>query len=219
MSETIKAEKPAKDDQQQFWQMAIETWRTSGMSVRQFCTKEGLSEPSFYSWRKKLTGSDTESESLDTSPFIEVSMPQSNPTVIELLLTSGNTLRIPAGADSTTLSTVLSVAYSGRIEVIRRKIRDGMSQRAVARELGCSRNTVATNTPCQPQSKAGEEIRTLDFQLGKLSDYRCNVFYNKHLQHLPTALAVNLEVISSTLCGVESIKSRHFIPEVLQKFR
>ena len=109
MSETIKTEKPAKDDQQQFWQMAIETWRTSGMSVRQFCTKEGLSEPSFYSWRKKLTGSDTESESLDTSPFIEVSMPQSNPTVIELLLTSGNTLRMPTGADSTTLSMVLSV--------------------------------------------------------------------------------------------------------------
>jgi transposase len=28
-------------------------------------------------------------------------------------------------------------------EIIRRKVRDGMSQRAVARELGCSRNTVA----------------------------------------------------------------------------
>jgi len=109
MSETIKTEKPAKDDQQQFWQMAIETWRVSGLSIRQFCKQEGLTEPAFYIWRKKLTGSDTESENLDTLPFIEVSMPQSNPTGIELLLTSGNTLRIPAGADSTTLSTVLSV--------------------------------------------------------------------------------------------------------------
>jgi len=112
MSETIKAEKPTKDDQQQFWQMAIETWRTSGMSVRQFCTKEGLSEPSFYLWRKKLAGDDSERDNQDkaeSSTFIEVAMPQNNSAVIELLLTSGNTLRIPAGADSTTLSTVLSV--------------------------------------------------------------------------------------------------------------
>ncbi len=109
MSETIKAEKPAKDDQQQFWRMAIETWQASGLSVRQFCKQEGLQEPAFYIWRKKLTGSDTESENLDTSPFIEVSMPRNNPAAMELLLTSGNTLRIPADINAATLSTVLSV--------------------------------------------------------------------------------------------------------------
>ena len=112
MSETIKTEKPAKDDQQQFWRMAIETWQASGLSVRQFCKQEGLQEPTFYSWRKKRTGDDSEQEDQHKpkpSAFIEVSMPQSNPTVIELLLTSGNTLRMPTGADSTTLSMVLSV--------------------------------------------------------------------------------------------------------------
>ena len=112
MSETIKTEKPTKDDQQQFWQMALETFKSSGLSVRQFCTKEGLSEPSFYSWRKKLAGDDSEQEDQrkpEPSAFIEVAMPQNTPAAIELLLTSGNTLRIPAGVDSTTLSTVLSV--------------------------------------------------------------------------------------------------------------
>jgi len=112
MSENIKAEKPAKDDQQQFWQMALETFKSSGLSVRQFCTKEGLSEPSFYSWRKKLAGDGSEQEDQrkpEPSAFIEVAMPQNTPAAIELLLTSGNTLRIPAGVDSTTLSTVLSV--------------------------------------------------------------------------------------------------------------
>ena len=44
----------SKDDQHQFWQMAIETWRSSGLTIRQFCKQEGLSEPSFYSWRKRL---------------------------------------------------------------------------------------------------------------------------------------------------------------------
>ena len=113
MSETIKTEKPVKDDQQQFWQMALETFKSSGLSVRQFCTKEGLSEPSFYSWRKKLAGDDSEQEDQrkpEPSAFIEVAMPQNTPAAIELLLTSGNTLRIPAGVDSATLSMVLSVA-------------------------------------------------------------------------------------------------------------
>lgn len=112
MSETIKAEKPAKDDQQQFWQMAIETWKSSGLSVRQFCKEESLSEPSFYSWRKRLAGDDSEQEDQhkpEPSAFIEVAMPQNTSAVIELLLTSGNTLRIPADINAATLSTVLSV--------------------------------------------------------------------------------------------------------------
>jgi len=50
-------------EQQQFWQMAIETWRSSGLSIRQFCKQEGLSEPSFYSWRKKLTKRDKPEDS------------------------------------------------------------------------------------------------------------------------------------------------------------
>jgi len=98
-------------DQEQFWRMAIETWQASGLSVRQFCAGEGLSEPSFYSWRKKLTGGDTQHDSQDKPEplaFIEVAMPQSNPAVIELTLTSGNTMRVYTGADTTILSNVLS---------------------------------------------------------------------------------------------------------------
>jgi hypothetical protein len=112
MSETIKAEKPTKDDQQQFWRMAIETWQASGLSIRQFCKQEGLPEPAFYSWRKKLAGDDSEQDNQDkaeSSAFIEVAMPQNASAAIELLLTSGNTLRIPADINAATLSTVLSV--------------------------------------------------------------------------------------------------------------
>jgi len=101
-------------DQQQFWQMAIETWRISGLSVRQFCDNEGLTEASFYSWRKKLsTGVNGDNKQdkpkSSQSEFIEVTIPSNNSAAVELLLTSGNTLRIPAGVDSATLSTVLSV--------------------------------------------------------------------------------------------------------------
>jgi len=111
----MSMEQKSDTDQQQFWQMVIEAWQTSGLSVRQFCKDEGLSEPQFYQWRKKLTGGDSVTDKQNNpkpsgSEFIEVKIPQNNIAAIELLLTSGNTLRIPAGADSTTLSMVLSVA-------------------------------------------------------------------------------------------------------------
>ena len=101
-------------DQEQFWRMAIETWQASGLSVRQFCTNEGLSEPSFYAWRKKLAGGSVQDEKDKPEPsaFIEVAIPRSNSAAVELLMTSGNTLRIPAGVDTATLSTVLSVVRS-----------------------------------------------------------------------------------------------------------
>ena len=105
-------EQKSGTDQHQFWQMVIETWKSSELSVRQFCTREGLSEPSFYSWRKKLVGDDSEQEDQrqpEPSAFIEVAMPQNTSAAIEFLLTSGNTLRIPAGVDSAALSMVLSV--------------------------------------------------------------------------------------------------------------
>lgn len=100
-------------EQQQFWQMAVETWRSSGLSVRQFCRQEGLSEPSFYSWRKKLTnvnkpapGNPKEPASSD---FIKVSLPQSHSAGLELVLSSGNTLRIGPSADSKTLTRAITV--------------------------------------------------------------------------------------------------------------
>ncbi len=107
-------EQKSDTDQLQFWQMVIETWQSSGLSVRQFCAKEGLTEASFYFWRKKFAGDNKDANNQSQikssqSEFIEVAIPQNNSAAIELVLTSGNTLKIPAGVDSGTLSMVLSV--------------------------------------------------------------------------------------------------------------
>jgi len=102
-------------DQEQFWRMAIETWQASGLSIRQFCKDEGLHEPQFYMWRKKLADCSIEPADQDSSgqqAFIEVALPKNNDTVIELLLTSGNMVRIPCGADSATLSNVMSALHA-----------------------------------------------------------------------------------------------------------
>lgn len=103
--------KESDADQKQFWQMVLETFQSSGLSVRNFCKQEGISEPAFYSWRRKLSDNNSQrSEQGDAKPsaFVEVSIPQ-NSSVLELLLSSGNTLRIHPGTDNKTLSNVLSV--------------------------------------------------------------------------------------------------------------
>ena len=103
-----KKQKESKDDQRQFWQMAIETWQDSGISVSKFCKDEGLSEGSFYNWRKKLAkGGKSEAakqKEQSSSAFIEVSIPSEKPGCLELVLVSGNILRINSGADSTILA-------------------------------------------------------------------------------------------------------------------
>ena len=107
-----KKRKSLNEDRRKFWQMVIDIWQNSGMSVSKFCKAEGLSEGSFYNWRKKLVVADSKHSKQNgsgSSAFIEVSMPKNNPAALELVLSSGNSLRISSGADNKTLSSVLSV--------------------------------------------------------------------------------------------------------------
>ena len=40
------------------WRRAMTRFRRSGQTVRQFCAREGLAEPSFYHWRTELARRD-----------------------------------------------------------------------------------------------------------------------------------------------------------------
>jgi len=41
------------------WRKMVDRQADSGLSIRQFCEKEGISQPSFYAWRKRLVESQT----------------------------------------------------------------------------------------------------------------------------------------------------------------
>ena len=102
----------SNNERRQFWQMVIETWQDSGMSVNKFCKAEGLSEGTFCNWRKRLSRRHLqrkEQSSSSPSAFIEVAMPKSDHAPLELVLSSGHTLRISSTADNKTLSNVISV--------------------------------------------------------------------------------------------------------------
>ena len=107
-----KEQKALNNDRRQFWQMVMATRKESGLSVAAFCKKEGISEAAFYYWRKKLTVANSKQNkrgSRSSSTFIEVAMPKDNPVSLELILSSGHTLRIGSRVDTKTLSSVLSV--------------------------------------------------------------------------------------------------------------
>ena len=101
-------EKKSDSEQQQFWQMAMEAHKESGLSITAFCKKEGISEAAYYYWRRKLKSGVSKAEGKAWPDFLEVVVPKSNSTVLELVFSSGSSLRINPGVDHTMLSQVLS---------------------------------------------------------------------------------------------------------------
>jgi hypothetical protein len=106
MDETVIEEKPAsgKDDQ---WAERIAEQERSGLSVKQFCKERGVSEYSFYTWRKRLAKKPPVRFAL-VEPGAARQASAKDPD-LELVLASGERLRIGSGLNATTLRTVLEV--------------------------------------------------------------------------------------------------------------
>ena len=106
MSDTFieaKTANPKADE----WAERIAAQQRSGMSVKQFCKGQGLTEYSFYAWRKRLKESGPVRFAL-----VERSarrQERTAETVLELVLATGERLRISPGVDITTLRIVLDV--------------------------------------------------------------------------------------------------------------
>jgi hypothetical protein len=92
-----------QEQRRELWRQRIAQQETSGQSVGVFCSKQGLTEPTFYAWRQRLR---------KQNPRVRFALVETKPaedTVppIELMLASGDRLRIPR--DSATLKLVLAV--------------------------------------------------------------------------------------------------------------
>ena len=106
MSDTAIEQKPAKPKADE-WAERIAAQLRSGMSVKQFCKQQGLTECSFYAWRKRL-----QERGPVRFALVERSARRQERTAeaaLELVLATGERLRIGAGVDSATLRTVLDV--------------------------------------------------------------------------------------------------------------
>jgi hypothetical protein len=108
-----------------FWRGCVTRWRKSGLSVREFCRREALSEPSFYAWRRELTRRETSEPHVrresrvqrrrvaKRASFVPVEVvaarlaaPAAN---IDIILPRGRRLRVRPGFDHGTLEAVLEI--------------------------------------------------------------------------------------------------------------
>ena len=86
------------------WRERIAEQQRSGTSIRQFCKERGLAEHSFYAWRRRLQRSEAVRFAVvDRGLRQEATMD----ACVELILPTGERLRIAGGVDATTLRTVL----------------------------------------------------------------------------------------------------------------
>ena len=90
----------------EYWRNAIQQQTGSGQPVTLFCAKRGLTEQSFYYWKKRLSKEAPVSFALVSAADEPASKPNA---LLELELGSGQRLRIPRGVDVATLRTVLMV--------------------------------------------------------------------------------------------------------------
>jgi hypothetical protein len=87
------------------WTELIRQQEQSKLSVSEFCRSRDFSEQSFYTWRKRLAASRPVRFALVEAGAVETQSSGS----LELVLASGDRLRIASGTDASTLRSVLSV--------------------------------------------------------------------------------------------------------------
>ena len=105
MSDTATEQKTnSKIDE---WAQKISEQQRSGISVKQFCKEHGLTEYSFYAWRKRLQEKNSVRFALVERRGARQELPTEG--ILELVLTSGERLRIGGAVDAATLRTVLDV--------------------------------------------------------------------------------------------------------------
>jgi transposase len=92
-------------DREHFWRQAIADWKKSGQSVQAFCNKLGVSQPSFYAWRRDFAQRD-EQRPAATPVFVPLRVVAD--TVLEVVLPTGVTVRVPAGSDGAAVAKLVA---------------------------------------------------------------------------------------------------------------
>jgi hypothetical protein len=100
--------KPRDPRKEQQWRRWIRQWQSSGLSVRAFCDRHGLAQPSFYAWRRLIQQRDAELGTLlpvQLVPEVEAHAGSR----FEVVLAGGRIVRVPPGFDTATLRQLLAV--------------------------------------------------------------------------------------------------------------
>jgi transposase-like protein len=120
-----RAGAPRNHGKEQFWRRLLRLWRRSGGTVRDFCAEHGVSEASFFAWRRTIAQRDrqppTEPDSRaggvrDTThqpTFVPLRIVPTSATdpgrAFEVVLPGDRVVRVPAGFDPGSLRQLLAI--------------------------------------------------------------------------------------------------------------
>ncbi len=96
---------------ERFWRRVLRLWRRSGLSVRDFCAEQGLTEPLFYAWRRVIAERDLE---MDAPAFVPVRVVDPPMQALEVVLARGRVVRVPRGFDAHALRQLLALLEEER---------------------------------------------------------------------------------------------------------
>jgi len=107
-SASVSSQIGESNDHEKYWQHQIRTWRTSGLSQRAYCQKNGLSEYRFSKWKRRLVKDNIDSH------FVRVSLPAHLPDpikrcVLHVYAPNGFRVDISEEFDSELLKKILAV--------------------------------------------------------------------------------------------------------------
>ena len=107
MSDSTAPTPRSRDTVRQTWIDRLQRFASADLSVSQFCAAEGVSLAAFYSWRRRLRPQGHAPEPAPTAARLLPVRLQAPAAALEVALPAGAVLRIPAGADETTLRSLL----------------------------------------------------------------------------------------------------------------
>ncbi|MBN72977.1 MAG: IS66 family insertion sequence hypothetical protein [Gimesia sp.] len=102
---TPRADQRRNPNREAFWRQTLSDRLQSGLSIRAFCQREGLSEPAYHYWRRELKKRDAETTAVASFLPVEVQLPAAP---IEIVFSQGTSVRVGNGCDQTTLETVFA---------------------------------------------------------------------------------------------------------------
>jgi transposase len=108
MSTPLSLSRRNPDATRQRWVERFDRFRSSGQTIAQFCAAEGVSEPSFYVWKRTLTAAGISPVPSATAPtLVPIRLTPPHTTPIELALPSGTVVRFPADIHPQMIVTIL----------------------------------------------------------------------------------------------------------------
>jgi hypothetical protein len=101
---------------EEFWREKLERFADSGQSVCGFCASQGLSQPSFYSWRRRLADGNAAAASMarrrSAPAFVPVHVAAESSAGMEIVLRGDRRIRVCGPVDPAALVDVVSALES-----------------------------------------------------------------------------------------------------------